>query len=854
MTNTTSVICTGKRLVIFKFTFDIVNTNDNGYHLSSIKIYFIWQFIMFHIQTRKYLKGKMPSLLAISITFSLSSFSVIAQQTPNAEEQSIEKLTVYGRLNSLILESGTATKSNMQLIQTPAAVVVVDSTLFNEQSAVTLQESLRNVSGLTQAGNNYGIGDNLSIRGLDVNYTYDGIYGGANLGNNYNPTRSMTNIESIEVLKGPATGLYGIGAAGGVINLIEKKPQQEEAYSVRTVIGQWANYGLMLDATGGINDNSAYRIVANYETSDGYRGLSSERTELYGSVSLDVSQDNQFLFSAALIDDSVQVDSIGHPVRILSLDDISVSPANISAADLPNDSDSDGDNVFGIQLSNEQRQELANSVLASDGSEPFDLGSQGLISPLSRPNDGTEVRVKLRHDISFTDDFKLTQQLQYRDYSSKFVRQTGAFNYVYWNRNGEINANPRAPLVVDDTLFPYAARRQEYRSQLADEKMWQYFIDLTNTWSLGSVSGEHLLSANYESREASVQSYSIYDADGGGSLPYILDIRNPNFPTGQFEDYDPSLRSNYDKSVSAWGISAQEVVYFSDALTARIGAAYTVIDQDYQHKGTDRAPGVGEELDTDDSGFTYNLGLNYQFSEQTAAFLNYSKGQTAYSILGSLDSQGDDRPNSESISIDLGFRMTAFDENLLASFVIFETSRTNLRYGNDEYDDNPDSPTFNIDVPQYFFDQEDRSKGAEIDLNFNLNENWLMNFNATYQDAITIQGNDFSGQSKGVPLKFARIWTSYEQKFDGLAAPVIFSLGVSYEDERTVNSSAFGLPYASLPSYSVWDAAISYRLEDWDLQLNLRNLTDETYYSRAMFLGGLPAESRNAKLTAHYHF
>lgn len=42
------------------------------------------------------------------------------------------------------------------------------------------------------------------------------MYGGAGLGNTFNPTRSLTNVESVEVLKGPATGLYGMGSAGGV--------------------------------------------------------------------------------------------------------------------------------------------------------------------------------------------------------------------------------------------------------------------------------------------------------------------------------------------------------------------------------------------------------------------------------------------------------------------------------------------------------------------------------------------------------------------------------------------------------------------------------------------------------------
>jgi hypothetical protein len=45
----------------------------------------------------------------------------------------------------------------------------------------------------------------------------------------------------------------------------------------------------------------------------------------------------------------------------------------------------------------------------------------------------------------------------------------GTFNYVYWNRNDVINADPRAPLVENDVLYPFAARRQEYRQLEADD-------------------------------------------------------------------------------------------------------------------------------------------------------------------------------------------------------------------------------------------------------------------------------------------------------------------------------------------------------------------------------------------------
>ncbi|MBQ4864622.1 TonB-dependent receptor [Pseudoalteromonas sp. MMG013] len=809
------------------------------------------------------------SSLAISVQLALFgsvavSANVIAQEE-RANEQSVERISVYGRHNQLILDSGTATKSNMALMQTPAAVVVVDKALLLDQAALTLQDAVRNVSGLSQAGNNYGVGDNLILRGLGVSYTYDGMYGGADLGNSFNPTRTLSNVESIEVLKGPATGLYGIGAAGGVINLVEKKPLDIEQYEIKATAGAWNTYGVMIDASNVLSEEWAYRFVANHDSTDGFRSLGSERNEVYASLSFEPNDNHRLLLSAAYIDDEVQIDSVGDPVRILNWDSIAGNPGVVTADMLPNDTNADGDDKLGIELTQAQRTELANSISASDGLHPFDLGSGNLISPLSKPNQGEEKRVKLRHDWYFDNSSSFTQQLLYREYDSNFIRQTGAYNYVYWERNGEINADPRAPLLLDDTVYPYSARRQEYRKQIASEKTWQYFADLKLSWSVGSVVGEHLISANYESRDMAYKSWSIYDADGAGegknALPYILDIRNPNWPTGAFEDYSPTLRSNYDKKLTAYGISAQEVLYITDELTVRLGAAHTKVEQKYQHKGTDRTPGISDEIDTSDSGFTFNAGANYQFTEQFAAFINVAKGRTAYSVLGSLIDTStpryeneENRPDSESESIDLGVRFTALDEDLIGSVVWFDTRRTNLRYNNEQFNDNPDDAEYNIDVPQYFYDDENKSDGVEVDINLAINDVLSMNANATWQDAVEIRSNKASGQRKGIPEKLGSIWLNYDLALAQLNAPLKVSLGASYIGERTINAANFGLPTSTIGSYTRWDAAVAYHTETYSLRLNLENLTDEKYYAKALFLGGLPGNERNVKLTASYTF
>lgn len=809
----------------------------------------------------------------LSLT-ALACLSVLSQ-TASAEansvsantEANVERITVYGRQNSVVKNSGLATKSDMSLMETPAAVVIVDQELIETQGTDNLQDLIRNISGVTQAGNNYGIGDNIVIRGLGANYTYDGMYGGAGLGNTFNPTRSLTNVESVEVLKGPATGLYGMGSAGGVINLIEKKPQFESKNKFTAEVGQWDTYSLALDSTGALNDDVAYRLVAKSGRSDGYRDIGTDRDEIYGALKWVLSDSQDVMLSGAYIKDAIAVDSIGHPIRIYNADSVGgKSAGEVTWQDLINDPSGKG-----LQLTDAQRQQLAASLSGADGLRPYSFGDAGLISPMAKDNEGEELRFKLTHNIYFNDNLFLNQQLQYRDYTSGFARQTGAYNYVYWKQGkNPINADPRAPLVENGVLYPFAARRQEYRKVDADETSWQYFADLRYDFQIGNIDNELLVNANYEDRNIRFQQYSIYDADQifknkdgkiiyQGSLPYIYDIRNPNWGTGKFEDYDPLKTANYDKKVSAWGVGLQHVSYLPYGFTTRIGVAFNEIKQAYEHFGVDPRYSTSQsqatpEADTTDNGMTYNLGLTYMPIEDLSFFINHSKGRTAYSVLDAVKDNATDRDDSESISNDLGMRFKAFEDQLLGSLVFFKSSRTNVAYNNPDYTNGILTPN----IPVYFYDGSEDTQGVELDLNAHLNDQWRVNLNGMYQDARDKQNpNDvanYDSRQKGVPYVTASAWVTYGADWFRLSSPIELSLGAKFVDDRSTHSSSFGIPDGYVPSYTVVDSAVSYNADSWKIQLNINNLFNKDYYSKAMFLGGMPGEERNVKLQYSYSF
>ena len=786
----------------------------------------------------------------VAIINGTESVSLNFELRKNLED--LEEVVVKGTIakEKVITTSSSATKSNMSLMNTPAPIVVVGGYLLEQQANSTIQESIRNVSGVTQAGNNYNIGDNLIIRGLDANYAYDGMYGGGSLGNTFNPVRSQTNVERIEVLKGPSTGLYGMGAAGGIINLIEKKPLDYEQYILETRVGQWGHYRVMADLTGPLAKNLGYRLVSASESEDGYRDVSSERFETYGTLQFK-SNKHQLTASSAYIKDAVQVDATGNPVRLIT-PGLLGDPNNggYDWQNLQNDPSVDSNGAFrGLQLTDDQRRTLSNSLTSSDGSEPFDIGDATLVSPLSTPNKGNEFRVKLRHEWKPSASWDITNQFLYRNYKSDYVRQTGALNYVYWATGGVINDDPRAPLIEDGTIYPFAARRQEYRIVAAKEKMFQYFGDFKNTWGIDKAfHGEHLLSLNFENREIQFTQYSTYDADDSRAtnpVPYIYDIRNPNWGSGSIWDYSPVLNTEYKKTVKAWGTGFQEVLYYNK-FTARLGGAFLGTIQNYQNIFTD-----GPYFDFDDSGFAYNAGLNYRPIDQLSVFGNYAAGRTVYSVTSSLD--GDDRPDSESLSIDFGLRYKSLSNNLLASVVFFQTSTTNLQYNNDEYEDDPGSAAYNISVPEYFYDQENRTKGIEIDINYAATNLLSFNANATFQDPKTLEGSTVTvEQSIGVPKTYARFWSQYKYLLGKNNNPLSINFGVNYESERSI--TGYGLD-AHVDGYVVYDAALGYAIgRNWDLKLNVANLFNTRYYVKAMYAGALPGQTRNFQGTVRYKF
>lgn len=170
--------------------------------------------------------------------------------------------------------SSTATKTSSALLDVPQSVAVVTRKLLNDQGAVKLDDALRNVAGVMPGGY-YDGWDYYRIRGFDASFnTYlDGMRGG-------NGTSDETwGLESVEVLKGPSSALYGQSVLGGLVNLTSKRPQPDAFANVSFIGGSFGFRNPAIDAGGSLNrSRTVYgRFVALYRSQDSFTDYAFNR-------------------------------------------------------------------------------------------------------------------------------------------------------------------------------------------------------------------------------------------------------------------------------------------------------------------------------------------------------------------------------------------------------------------------------------------------------------------------------------------------------------------------------------------------------------------------------------------------
>ena len=191
-------------------------------------------------------------------------FGITPEQTATNDEQIEVLVTGEREAGYSVPNAATATRTDTPLRDIPQSIQVVPQQVIEDQQVTQISDALRNVSGVTPRVE-YGANYTYNIRGFSssrqlrngVNFRSGGFIVGS-------PT-TPGNFERIEILKGPASVLYGQAEPGGVVNFVTKQPLSAPYYAAEFTAGSYSFYEPSVDLSGSLTDDKSllYRLNAS---------------------------------------------------------------------------------------------------------------------------------------------------------------------------------------------------------------------------------------------------------------------------------------------------------------------------------------------------------------------------------------------------------------------------------------------------------------------------------------------------------------------------------------------------------------------------------------------------------------
>lgn len=231
---------------------NLYNANRNHYHSQKIEV--TGFKVNIHISKFSY------SVVALAVL----SASAGAQEAIGEQESDIEVVEVVGNLSRF-----GATKSNTPILETARSVSIETIEDFLHKGSLNLSQTTSYMAGVSSETFGFATrGDWIRIRGLEAPRYRDSIQ---ELFGSYNTTRAeIYTLEQVEILKGPASVLYGQGSAGGLINAVSKTPRSESSNEIFAQLGNFRRKQLGVDFNGALaeDDSVLGRFVGVYRDAD----------------------------------------------------------------------------------------------------------------------------------------------------------------------------------------------------------------------------------------------------------------------------------------------------------------------------------------------------------------------------------------------------------------------------------------------------------------------------------------------------------------------------------------------------------------------------------------------------------
>lgn len=508
------------------------------------------------------------ALMALVLTpgLSVAGAAYAAEDTLAQDSQPAETAAPAVVLDTFVVQGEltrfSATKSDVPVVETARSVSVETSEQFYEKGATNLSQATSYMAGVT--AETYGFstrGDWMHARGLQLPRYRDSIQ---EVFGNYNNTRpELYTIEQVEVLRGPASVLYGEGSPSGIINYVSKTPKAETRHEVVAEYGSYDRKQLGFDSTGQLGSEKwLYRLVAMKRDADTQvEHVEDDSLVLMPSISYVPSDATRFTLIAQYQDTDSDTGAQFIPVE---------GTLNPLAGGGYIDQD----------------------VYAGEpGWNQYDTDSRQLTALAEH---------------AFNDQLSLEATALWRegeaDYDQAWPMFTGAGNSRYLNQ------------ILGAELFTDTTVPRSFYQADSEFELYAFDVRLSGDFTTGALRHETLLGV--QTQQVSTQTNSAYYFGGGalsGDFSYVLDLANPVY-TGAPDQavFDAIYSEGPQQKVNTTG------VYLSDQISIdqwRITAGLRY-DQVTNDTGSDKQ---------DDNQLSTSLGVLYAFDNGLSPYLSYSE-------------------------------------------------------------------------------------------------------------------------------------------------------------------------------------------------------------------------------------
>ncbi|MGO0632104.1 TonB-dependent receptor [Pseudomonas sp. SAR267] len=759
-----------------------------------------------------------PRLIVTAIGVAFSACGAYAADPAASTAITLDATSVDGKAEPAStdykVEKASSQKYTAPLVDTPRSVTVIPQQVIKDTNALTLQDALRTVPGITfgagEGGNPQG--DRPFIRGFDAQGdTYlDGVRDtGAQ-------TREIFAIESVEVAKGPNSAVGGRGAAGGTINLVSKR-----AHLGNSLDGAW---------TWGSDQTQRYTFDGNYQFSDTVAGRLNLMTHESNVAGRDKVNYDRWGIAPSL------AFGLGTATRV------NLDYYHLESDDLP-----DSGIPYSIPTAGSAARTSAHPSKPNDGGDSDNF--YGLTDRDFR---------KTRVDIAtFSIEHDLTDALTIKN---TFRHGNSMQDYILTqpdDSKGNVN---------NGSVWRRANTRVGNTSTTTNQ------TDLFGEFYLGGLKNSFSTGIELSREESERETYNVdTDTIPGGAAntnctPGMIgatsgynctSLSNPN----PDDPWNGAISRNYagtNTKSNTRAIYVFDTLELSPQWLLNMGLRYDHFDTQYRGYNADGSTAVSSKgivsKGKDTSEFvTGQLGLVWKPADNGSIYVSYAtsatppgaylgEGMEGNPLGNTTDRSGNllssDMEPEETTNYEIGTKWDLFNERLSLAAALFRTEKENARV--------------QVNTTTYENVGETRVQGIELSASGKITDKWQVFAGYTYMEARQIDGGPLGAANDGnqlpnTPNNSASLWTTYS-----ITPKLTVGGGAFYVDD--VYGSVANT--TMVDSYVRYDAMAAYKLtKNVDLQLNVQNLTDKVYYDKAFSTHfANQAAGRTALLTTSVHF